>query len=222
MIQLCTDLSILYNSIHSVKTMDDATYQSLLDEWSAIANRQEKFYQDLNGGPEDPPTYSSGELQSKIPTTDTLFGPPYKFNSLNDANLYISIWVSMCYIHCLACEFQNFAKDYLTTSKKEFPANSSPLLAGLYIFKTLQCLPYLAQQGMNSWAMNFAIPALSQASRMFIHGADRERFMWTQDVSEYCVKLGFHRADQLREIWRNLWVTANGDDTSKVVLTGVF
>lgn len=87
----------------------------------------------------------------------------------------------------------------------DFLDSAAHHLAAFYISKAVRCLPYCAQEGMNSWAMFNAMFSATQASRVFSYIRDRNRFLWAQEVVQYCSDLGFGLAAQLHDIWRNYW-----------------
>lgn len=165
----------------------------------------------INGDDEDPPTYTNGELKARIPLTDDLFGPAYKFGSVGEANLYIFLWTSLSCVYPLVYQLHILAMaktpDCLQIGDgfTDSPSNVAHRLAAFSISKAVRCLPYCAQEGMNSWAMFYAMFSATQASRVFSHTQNRDRFLWSQDVVPYCASLGFGLAAQLHDIWRNYW-----------------
>ena len=215
MIQIFTDLSCLYRDVDRVNSFDYHTHQSLLDDCLVLERRQKYFYRKITGCHVDPPTYASGELKSGIPATCHLFGPAYKFSSVDEANLYICLWTTLSYVYPLLRQLQILAMADTPECLRigDHSSEDAALrLSEFYISNAVRCLPYCAQKSMNSWAMMTGIIALTQASRVFSHLRDLERFLWTQDVVQYCARLGFDRAAQLGEIWWNYWFATDKHD----------
>lgn len=210
LIQLLTNLTRLAAAMDKANTLNRQACQSLLDEFLQLEQQKKAFYAKFNGRPGDPPVFASGELKSQIPDTCELFGPAYKFRSVDEANLYILLWTTLSYVYPLVHQLQFLAMADVPECLRipgHSPKEAAHRLTEFYTSRAVRCLPYCAQEGMNSWAMMAGMIALTQSSRVFSHLRDWERFSWTQDVVQYCALLGFDRASQLREVWWNYWLT---------------
>jgi hypothetical protein len=209
LIQLLTDLSCLAAFVDDADFLDHEACQSLLDDCLALEWRHMEFYKKINGDNSDPPTYARGELKTGIPPTCDLFGPAYRFDSVGEANLYIFLWTSLSCVYPLVHLFHSLSRadtpECLKAIGQNSPKDAAHHLAAFYISKAVRCLPYCTQEGMNSWAIFYGIFAATQASRVFSHIRDRERFLWAQEVVRYCADLGFDLAARLRGIWWNYW-----------------
>lgn len=219
LIQLLTNLTRLAASIDKTDILNRQACQSLLDEFLQHEKRKKDFYAKFNGHPGDPPVYARGELKSRIPDTCELFGPAYKFRSVDEANLYILLWTTLSYVYPLVRQLQILAMadgPECLRVPGHSPEKAADRLAEFYTFKAVRCLPYCAQEGMNSWAMMAGMIALTQSSRVSCHLRDWERFLWTQDVVQYCELLGFDRAAQLREVWWKYWDSTDKHGLSRL------
>lgn len=208
LIQLLTDLSCLAGAVDSADSLDQKSYQSLLHDCLALEKRHMDFYIKINGDDGDPATYAKDEIKTGIPATSDLFGPAYKFCSVGEANLYVFLWTSLSCVYPLVRQFQILAiadTPECLQIDDHSPENAAQRLAAFYISKSVRCLPYCTQEGMNSWAMFYGIFTATQASRVFSHIRDWERFLFAQEVLHYCALLGFDLAARLREIWWNYW-----------------
>ena len=207
LIQLLTDLSCLA-SFADADAPDQQNYQSLLAECLALEKRHIAFYLKIKGAG-DPRVYARGELKAEIPDTDDLFGPAYKFDSVGQANLYIFLWTSLSCLYSLIQRFRILANadtpEDLQTDHPSPSQNTVHHLAVFYISKALRCLPYCTQSGMNSWSIFYGIFVAGQAARVFSHISDRERFLWAQEVVQYCARCVFDLAAQLYETWWEYW-----------------
>jgi hypothetical protein len=55
----------------------------------------------------------------------------------------------------------------------------------------------------------------TQETRIYSHIRDWERFLWVQDIFQYCGLLGLEHAARLRDIWWDYWF-----DTKSIVCSG--
>lgn len=207
LIQLLTALSRLSAAVDSVDSLDHKGSQLLLDDCLALEKQHINFYLKIRHDfDENPSTYARGELKTAIPATCDLFGPAYKFGTVAVANLCIFLWTSLSCVYPLVRQFQVLAMaDTLQCLPIDAhsPENAAHHLAAFYISKAVRYLPYCAQESMNSWAIFYGIFAVTQAARVYSHVRDLERFLWAQDVMEYCALLGFDPAARLRGVWWN-------------------
>lgn len=217
LIQILTDLSCLVATVDSAKgSLDYDAYTSLLDDCLALEERHLRFYSKIsdsdNGTYKDPPTYDRGKIKSRIPATDDLFGPAYIFISVGQANLHILIWTSLSLVHPLIYQVYTLAKDVSVPKvlqnnsiDDQRPRDVAHQLSASYICKAMRCLPYCTQEGMNPWAIFYGIFSAVQASRVYSHIRDRERFLWALVVVQFIARSGFDLAAQLLQPSWSYW-----------------
>lgn len=214
LIQILTDLSCLAATVDSAGgSLDHDAYTSLLDDCLALEERHLKFYYRISGSDsgtyKDPPTYGRGKIKSAIPATDDLFGPAYIFISVGQANLHILIWTSLSLVHPLIYQVYTLAKNAnvpkVLQSENQCPRDVAHQLSEFYICKAMRCLPYCTQEGMNPWAIFYGIFSAVQASRVYSHIRDRERFLWALEVVQFIACSGFDLAAQLLQPSWSYW-----------------
>jgi hypothetical protein len=99
-----TDLSRLAAAVDSARALDQDACQSLLCDSLKIEMDHKEIYKKIHEGIDGgPPIYASGELKAALPATDRLFGPPYQFRSIGEANRYIFLWSSISCVYPLIC-----------------------------------------------------------------------------------------------------------------------
>lgn len=221
LIKLFAEISRIATAINAIDFSDQAACQSLLNDCLALETNHMKLYlqvdQNIDG---EPPTYARGEINTGIPPTDDLFGPPYRFSSLNDAILHNLIWLSLSFVYPLIGQCQTLVMaDTLNgfridhCSIEDEPHRLSIFYAG----KAARCLPYCAQEGMNSWGISYGVVTAVQASRVFTHARDWDRFLWARDVFTFIELSGFDNAARFRDIWWSYWFETDKHDAYRLL-----
>lgn len=90
-----------------------------------------------------------------------------------------------------------------------------------YLHSTLACsarsLPFFGKKGMNPWAVRYAIPLATHASRVYTQAKNWERFPWARDVLTCMEHLSDDYAARLHEIWGDYWFDLNKTDAVRVL-----
>jgi hypothetical protein len=218
-IGLLAEISRIATAIKATDTSDHDTCKSLLDDcWALEKNHMDFWMQIAQNIDGEPPTYARGELKSGIPSTDDLFGPAYRFSSLNDAMLHTFIWQSLSFVYLLVCKCRtlitaDMPSGFLTDDIED----RARRLSTLYVTKAIRCLPYCGQEGMNSWGIFNGVFVAAQASRTYIYSKDWERFLWAQEALIYIERAGFDNAGRFHDIYRNDWFESHKDDAYRVL-----
>ncbi|KAE8370998.1 hypothetical protein BDV26DRAFT_287114 [Aspergillus bertholletiae] len=201
-VQILVDVTSVACAFGKINPSDRQACQLLLIEGLALQQRYEEYYTYILSIYGEPSTYGRDELKSRIPTTCDLFGPPYKFRSVGEALLYAWHWKSCSYFYPLLYQIKNLnlveAPEY-----DHSPQDVASRIAAIYISKALRCLPYCAQEGMNTWAMSLGTFSVTQALRVFSYTRDWERFIWSHQVMQYCGNMGLDRATRIQREWWN-------------------
>lgn len=219
-LKLLIELSRIGKAVSTTNTSNHTSFKSLLANCLAL----EKGCTDLwtKMSPEgEPPTYARGELNTGIAPTDDLFGPAYRFYSLDDAILHSILCVGLSFLYPLIRQCR-----VLSNAKHNFPDRSFLIddfqdeehrLSISYVAKAARCLPYCGQKGVNAWSMSYAVWVATQASRVYTHTRDWERFSWAQNSLAYVESLGFGIAGQFRNMWGNYWFETHKHDAYRVM-----
>jgi hypothetical protein len=217
-IGLLTEISRITAAINTTGSNRD-TYQSLLSDCLALEKNHMDFWaqidQNIDG---EPPTYGRGELKTGITSTDDLFGPAYRFSSIDDAVLHTLLWLSLSFVYPLIRQCQTLAVADMPNS---FPIgdieDEAHRLETLYVTKAIRCLPYCGQEGMNSWGIFYGVLVATQAARIYTHSKDWERFLWAQDVFISLERAGFDYAARFHDIWWDYWFESHQHNTYRVL-----
>lgn len=211
MVKFLTEISRITAAVRTTDISDHNAYKCLLNDCYALERHHMDFYSQIQRNVDgEPPTYSRGELKTGIRSTDDLFGPAYRFSSLEDAMLHLFFWVSLssvypliyqCRIHAMADIPDSFQNDGDETHR----------LLKFYVNKAARCLPYSGQKGMTSFAYYLILCAV-QISRVYTHDRDWERFLWAQDIFTFIELSGFEYAARYREIWWDYWFDSQRQD----------
>lgn len=205
-LQILMDVMRLASVLRKTNPSDLQACQSLLVESLALQQRYEEIDANILGIYGEPSTYGREELKSRIPTTHDLFGPPYKFRSIGEAVLYAWHWKSCSYFYPLLCHLKIQVLNLGETPEDgNYPQDPTGEIAAFYISKALRCLPYCAQEGMNTWAMSLGIFSVTQALRIFSHTREWERFVWAHQVAQYCGNMGLDRVARMQRKWWDYW-----------------
>lgn len=219
-IELITEISRITTAISRTDVSDHDAYKSLLGDCLALEKKHLDFWAQINPNSinGELPTYARGELNTGIASTDDLFGPAYRFFSLNDAILHTLLWLSLSFVYPLIRQCRTLAMVDMPNSRAADGApDEAYRLSILYVTKAIRCLPYCGQKGMNPWGIFHGLLVLSQASRAYTLAKDWERFLWVQDVFLYFESSGFGFAARFREIWCNFWFETHEHDAYRVI-----
>lgn len=201
-------MASLAGVVRSTNPSDRRACQTLLIEGLALQQRYQDYGSNILKIYGEPSTYGHGELRSRIPSTDDLFGPPYKFRCVGEALLFIFHWNSCSYFYPLLHQIKIL--NLVDTPEEDHSIrNIANEIAAFYISEALRCLPYCAQEGMNAWAMSPGLFSVTQAVRVFSHTRDWERFLWSHQVMQYCGKIGLDRAARIQRKWWDYWSETN-------------
>ncbi|KAJ5669442.1 hypothetical protein N7462_010512 [Penicillium macrosclerotiorum] len=214
-IELLTEISRITAAINRTDVSDHSTFKSLLDDCLALEQIHINFWAQIGG---EPSTYARGELITAIPSTDDLFGPAYRFSSLNDAILHTLFWLSLSFVNPLLHQCRSrVAAGSSDSNQGDDDQEEAHNLSISHVAKALRCLPYCGQEGMNSWGIFYGVLAATQASRVYAHAKDWERFLWSQNIFTHLERVGFDNAARVHEIWWDYWFQANKQDPYRVL-----
>lgn len=219
-LELLIELSRIGQAVSLTNTTDHAAFKSLHADCLALETKQLDYWTKINPDRE-PPTYARGELNTGISPTDDLFGPAYRFSCLDDAILHSILWLAMSFLYPLIHQCRVLTNSKYTLSHSSLLIDDSQdeahRLSLSYVSKAARCLPYCGQKGMNAWGMSYAVWVATQASRVYTHTKDWDRFMWAQNALLYVESLGFGIAGQFYNMWGNYWFETHKHDPYRVM-----
>jgi hypothetical protein len=220
-LEILAETSRITTAVGSTDVTDKQACTSLLSECLALEKDHIEFLAHINPDSingKEMPTYARGELKTGITCTDDLFGPAYRFQSLNDAILHTLLWISFSFVHPLLHQCRHLVMTSLSdTSPPDGSQEEAQRLSMIYVSKAIRCLPYCAQDGMNPWGVYYGLLVACQASRAYTLAKDRDRFLWAQDVFVYLERSGIGIAARFYDIWWNYWFETHNHDTYKVL-----
>jgi hypothetical protein len=214
------ELSRIGKVVSTTNTSDHAAFKSLLSDCLSLEKKCMEMWTKINPK-RQPPTYARGELTTGIAPTDALFGPAYRFSSLDEAILHSLLWIALSFLFPLIRQCHVLSKP-----KHDFPDPTSMVddfqdeahrISISYVAKAVRCLPYSSQKGMNAWGLSYAVWVATQASRVYAHTRDWERFSWAQNALSYLENRGFGFAAQFRDMWGKYWFETDKHDAYRVL-----
>ncbi|KAJ5114803.1 hypothetical protein NUU61_000562 [Penicillium alfredii] len=221
LIELMAQVSRMAAAVENADASDYEGCRSLFDECLKL----EKKHMDLlnligHNMDRELPTYTRGELKTAVPATDDLFGPAFRFSSVDQANVHIFLWLSLPFLYPLIhqCQVLTLSDTPDCLRIEGYLAKEAAYhLSTFYVGQAARCLPYLGQSGMHSWSLFYGILFAIQAARVYSHVRDWERFLWAQDIFT-CLELsGFGYATRFREIWWNYWFDTHRHNLFRLV-----
>lgn len=221
-IELLAEISDITAAVSRTNPSDYKAGKSLLRDCLTLKKKHLEFWMQINPNSvdgEEIPTYARGELKTSMPPIDDLFGPAYRFSSLNDAILHTLLWLSLSFVYPLLrqCRDLAMASDVPHSFPVGHAREESERLSIFYVTRAIRCLPYCAQEGMNPWAMYYGLLVACSASRVYTHAQDWGRFLWAQDLFIYLERSGFGFAAPFRVIWWNYWFEKQKHDPVRVL-----
>lgn len=223
MMKLLTDISQVSADIGNTDVSDHEAYESLFNECLTIERDHMELYSEIGQNIDgEPRTYAHGELKTGVPPTDHLFGPAYRFSSLEDAMLHLFFWLSLSALYPLIRQCRIHSTSGINKRSQKDDADDAAkthrLMIG-YANKAARCLPYCGQEGMNTFGLYYGLVCTGHLSRIYAHAnvKDWPRFLWAQDVFSFMEISGLEYAARFREIWWNYWFTSYGQDSCEVL-----
>lgn len=151
-------------------------------------------------------------MNSKLSPTDGLFGPAYRFSSLDNARLHIFFWVASTILYPLIHRAR-----YLVISPKSraFTAKADQfqeehLLSIAHADNIARSLPYCAQAGMNARGIIYGgYLAVRQLAKIYSDARCLDKFLWTKQVFVYMAGCGYDCAARGNEIVSDWWPLDN-------------
>ncbi|KAJ5948962.1 hypothetical protein N7454_002269 [Penicillium verhagenii] len=209
LVSYTAEVSRIAAAIDTTDASDHEACHSLLNDALNIEMGARELDIRINHGvPGDPPVYARGELKTRVCQTDDLFGPAYRFSSLEDATLRILVWLLLSFTHPLICYCQSMVKAQ-TASRGQVRERSleerANKLAEFYVSKSIRCLPYIGQVDMSPSGLHHGLLVAIQASRVYSHSRDQARFLWTQDLFSTLQLAGFDYVARFRDIFGAYW-----------------
>ncbi|KAJ5359617.1 uncharacterized protein N7496_012030 [Penicillium cataractarum] len=215
------EISRIGAAVDNTDVSDHEAYQSLLDNALDVEMGARDLDIKINHGiPGEPPLYARDELNTRISPADDLFGPAYRFSSLEDATLRILFWLLLSFTHPLICYCQSVVgaqtpgRTPITKRSLEEKANK---LAAFYVGKTIRCLPYLGQVKMSPSGLHYGLLVAIQASRVYSHSRDRVRFLWVRDLFSTLQLAGFDYVERFRDISGAYWAETHRHNVFRLV-----
>ncbi|KAJ5257245.1 hypothetical protein N7478_013349 [Penicillium angulare] len=158
--------------------------QSLLDSCIALEKLHEGLYPKIHQGVHaDPPTYQAGDLDTEFPATDNIFGPAYRFSSLDDARLHMFFWLSLSFFYpvfykCQILVMESQPGFVPTVLQGKRWQSDEHRLSELYAYKVARSFPYCGQKGMGTCGLYYGLQCTIQISRTCPHVRNWEGFVW--------------------------------------------
>ncbi|KAJ5683617.1 hypothetical protein N7462_006782 [Penicillium macrosclerotiorum] len=208
LIRLYADFSSLFIALQDAGRSNYETRQAVLHRCLAHRDRVLEWYErskDVIGGP--PLLFSPAEpLHSSLHSTDALFGPAYRFVSLEHARLHIVFWTALSTLHPLISQAQSLVRP---GDHGHGPVNvdleEDYRLAEFYADQMCRALPYCLQGKMRSCGAQMMVWATSHITKTYTDLQRLEKFYWCQDAFRRIAMLGFDSAARLREMLLHRW-----------------
>ncbi|OQE28691.1 hypothetical protein PENSTE_c003G07823 [Penicillium steckii] len=218
-IRLLTEMSRITSTIRTTDVSNLEANATLLEDCLALEKDHMEFYVEIEQGVSgEPPTYTRGELISAMPPTDDLFGPAYRFSSLEDAMLHLFYWLSLSSVYPLLhqCRARTVDASAELHGSSQSEKDETHRLVISYVSKAARCLPYCGQDSMRSFAYYHLLCAV-QVSRVYAHARDWDRFMWAQHVFTFIELSGYEYAARYREIWWDYWFDSQKHNSCSIL-----
>ncbi|KAJ5088663.1 hypothetical protein N7456_012279 [Penicillium angulare] len=203
--------------VHVLDKIDKSnreTCQSLFNDCQALQEFFAQLYPKIETTNGNIPKYAPGELKSELPPTDDIFGPPYRFCSLDEARLHTWLWGSMSLLYPIYSRCIQILKSY---HPGVLPASINPAewtiyghqMTEFYAYESARAMPYCARQGMGTEGLYYAPHGLFIISRLCSDARNREGFVWCDESLRVIDRSGNDAAGRLREYLWNYWSEAD-------------
>lgn len=149
--------------------------------------------------------------------TNGLFGPAYRFISLDNAKLHILLWNASTILYSLIHRARVSIMSHTTTDARR-GIESSPsqdveyVRSIAYADRISRSLPYFTQPGINARGTYSLVSAVRQIAKIYCDARDSEKFRWTLNFLAFLAKY-YDVAARAREIISAWWP---GDKISQV------
>ncbi|KAJ5662116.1 uncharacterized protein N7477_009732 [Penicillium maclennaniae] len=153
---------------------------------------------DIGGGPIH---CSSSDLVTKLPKTDHLFGPPYRFSSPDNARMHVLFWAALSILQALIGQSQ-----------------SSPNAAGEYVLSEFyadeiaRALPFCLQDSMKAWGGHVTVFGVSQISKVYLDFKRRDKFFWSLYAYTVQKDMGSDFSGHLANFLEQSWYMKEKED----------
>jgi hypothetical protein len=212
-------MSRITSTLRTTNVSDHKAYAALLNNCLALEKDHMDFYSEIEHEVDgETPTYTRGELETAMPPTDDLFGPAYRFSSLEDSMLHLFYWLSLSSVYPLIhqCRTHAMAANAESPDFSQSDEVEMHRLVIFYVNKAARCLPYCGQESMSSFAYYHLLCAV-QVSRVYTHARDWGRFLWAQHVFTFIELSGYEYAARYREIWWDYWFDSQKHNTCSIL-----
>lgn len=200
-------MSPYLNAIQSINSADQASCQKLVQDCLAHRQLLLSWYAREVGHIGGLPFI--GTSITKLPPTDDLFGPPYRFSSLDGARLTVTYWAALSILQAIigqaTCYLQN-----PSPSPIDIINNDDYQLSKFYADEISRAMPYCVQDDNRAWGNNISIFALSQIGKVYLEFRCHEEFMWSQEVFELMASRGSDFPRHVAELLLLGWNLQNG------------
>ncbi|KAJ5256545.1 hypothetical protein N7478_012649 [Penicillium angulare] len=198
------------NVLDKVNKSNRELCQSLFNDCQALEEFFKQLYPEIETTGGNIPTYAPDELRTELPATDNIFGPAYRFWSLDEARLHTWLWgsISLFYPVFGRCiQFLNtHHPDLLPASIDLTEWGSYGLqMAAFYAYESARAMPYCAKPCMGTEGTYYAPHGLFNISKLCSHTRNWEGLVWCDKSLRIIERSGNDTAGRLREYLWNYW-----------------
>ena len=166
------------------------------------------YSQNIIRGPE---TCAPGEiLTTRVPSTDDIFGPAYRFHSLDSGKIHTMYWTLLSIMHAVISRSRHLVRVYeidrLTADVDEQYGDADYMMSSYWGDQIARAIPFHAQESMKSWGIHSVVFAHFQASKSAIDAGNRIKFDWCHSVFLAFGKAGFESSARLSDVFSGLWM----------------
>lgn len=149
-----------------------------------------------------------------IPSSEPLFGPAYRFSSLDNAMLFIIIWAHLAILQPLKYRAHSLVQSQTSSPVEICPESQFEdmefELPEAYADRIARALPYCFRESTKMACARYAMFGLCTASFTYFETGNRAKHDWCRGVLEYMAAHGFDIAGHLSERASYLWVSRWG------------
>lgn len=159
-----------------------------------------------------PSVCAPGErLTTRVPSTDDLFGPAYRFQSLDSGKIHTMYWTLLSIMHVVISRARNLVRVYdidpFTPDVEDQFGDEDYLISSYWGDQIARAMPYHAQDCMKAWGIHSVAFALCQCCKASaVDSANWKKLEWCQSVFSAFGEAGFESCARLREVFSGLWM----------------
>ncbi|KAJ5679505.1 hypothetical protein N7462_007749 [Penicillium macrosclerotiorum] len=217
--RIYANAAVLNDTFNNIDSSDYDACQNLLHDCLAHREQTLAWYGSRLGVKAGPFECEKGDiLCTGLPSTDELFGPPYRFLSLDIARAHFVFWSAMLTIQPFIYHVKAMIRAQTDMGSPIEPSQDDDyLIAGWFADQVVRTMPFCVQDKYKLSGAHILIFLTGQIAKIYNDLGYARKMAWCLEAYGLLANLGFNAGNHLKELVWEQWGNAHKSDLNTSV-----